>query len=353
MLTLVNQTPVPARLHVVPAKKFQRLGMLVAKATFRFADGKTQLDTQEPYAILDDDEETELGPLPSDMTPPQGTVFEVVVHGNAHAPGGAPVPEMTVGLRVGTHEQRMRVVGDRKWVEGPHGLAATKPVAFTTMPLVWQRAFGGRCEVWIDKDAMMPFAHDLNPLGRGFDPRPGAVALCRQLRAPEGFPVLDDPALLPNLEQPDAPIRARDDAPIPWCWAAIPTGIGMRAVTTIERLKGSKPSDPDHDPLQENAQRAHPVWRLPPLSPNARVTLKGLTPSGSETFTLPRMRVVADYVLGGPERSGTIECRPYRLHLFPEEARFTLSFYKPFGIEPMCWKDTSMRLRLEEGWHTP
>jgi hypothetical protein len=350
VLTLVNQTPVPANLHLARVRKFQRVGILVAKATFRFEDGKTVLDTQDPHAILTDDLETELGFLPEDLRPPREPGCEVIVLGMAHAPGDEPVSETIVKVRVGSTEQRLRVVGDRKWVKGAHGFQATKPAPFRSMPLVWERAFGGRCDVWVDAEAVVEITHELNARGRGFDPRPAAQALCQTLRAPEGFPVLDDPMDLPNLEHPEHPVLRRDDTPAPWCWATIPGDIGMRAAISMQRLKANEPA-PDADPVEEIAMRAHPTWRLEPLAAASRVSLHGLTPSGTETFTIPRIKVVADYVLGGPERSGTIGCHPYRLIVLPEEQRFTLSFCAHFTIDPVCWEDTSMRLRLEEGWH--
>ena len=351
MLELVNQTPVPAHLHVARVRKFTRSGVLVAKVTFRFEDGKTMLDTQDPHPILEDDVETELGTLPEDLHPPRGPGFEVILHGMAHAPPGQPVPEMSVGLRVGTTEHRLRVVGDRKWVAGAHGFQATNPAPFAKMPLVWERAFGGRCDVWIDKDAVVEVEHELNARGKGFDPRPPAEALCARLRAPAGFPVLDDPLHLPNLEHPAQPVQTRDDAPRPWCWATIPQGIGMRNVLAIERLQSRQPTPPDLDPIEEIAWRAHPIWRLPLPAAATNITLRGLTPLGNESFSLPRIRVAADYILGGPDRSGTLACRPYRLILLPEERRFTLAFCAHFTIDPVCWTDTSMRLRLEEGWY--
>ncbi len=350
MLKLVNFTPVPAALHCAPRKKFQRIGVLVAKATFRTDGERVELDTQDPLPILRDDQATSLGILPKDLDPPQTPGCEVIVLGKARAPQGQAVEQMTVALRVGTVERRMVVTGDRTWIEGPHGFRPTRPVPFTEMTLDWDRAFGGTCKVWVDTDAVLEVANSLNARGRGFDPRPVGRAVCQTLRAPPGFPVIDDPAWLPNLEDPEHLVRNRGDEPVPWCWATIPADIGMRCSEAMLAAKLRRPLPVIRDPGETIAGRAHPVWRLAALEAGARVVLHGFHAAGPRALRLPRIRICADYVLT-PDRSGTVECRPYRLLLLPEEDRFCLCFCKHFVVDPIGWGDNSFRLRLEEGWY--
>ena len=69
-MRLVNTTPVPAKL--MTAQLFgatHRIGMVVAKATFHIGPRGTELDTQDPWPLLDEDRATELGIVPRDDLP--------------------------------------------------------------------------------------------------------------------------------------------------------------------------------------------------------------------------------------------------------------------------------------------
>lgn len=113
---------------------------------------------------------------------------EVLVFGRAYAVGGEPTVATQVRLRVGDEaapliDKRINVAGDRVWERnGP-----SAPTPFVTMPLSWDRAFGGD-----------GFAD--NPDGRGV----GAVTV-------DGREIVR----LPNLEEPGRWIRNKSDRPSP------------------------------------------------------------------------------------------------------------------------------------------
>ncbi len=107
--------------------------------------------------------------------------------------------EVSVGFRVGPVQKIVRVVGDRFWVKGSGGgPAMTAPRPFERMPLTWERAFGG----W-DRGDPDPNKHSFeprNPVGTGF-----------RLRWWEA----EKAVRLPNLEDPQQPIRDFADRPPP------------------------------------------------------------------------------------------------------------------------------------------
>jgi len=124
---------------------------------------------------------------------------DILLRGLAHAPGGRPAREVDVTLRVGSIAKTVRVFGDRVWEAGVLKARPSEPAPFETMPLIYERAFGG-----VDTDPVDPAKVDFeprNPVGRGLVPtnaRAGA----------EGRP-------LPNLEDPSALIRGPKDRPAP------------------------------------------------------------------------------------------------------------------------------------------
>lgn len=79
-------------------------------------------------------------PLDMGMPKPRG---EVVVFGEAVAPGGQPVTQMAVEFGVGPVRKKLTVLGDRHWELTNDGPIFTRPLPFQTMPLTWDRAYGG------------------------------------------------------------------------------------------------------------------------------------------------------------------------------------------------------------------
>lgn len=104
---------------------------------------------------------------------------EYLVIGAAHAPGGAAVQAIGVGVQFGPLQKRLVVHGERRWEGRTAGAAA----AFRRVPLDWSHAYGGP-----------RFA--ANPLGRGH---------------------ADDPAStqLPCVEYPERVVVARGDIGTP------------------------------------------------------------------------------------------------------------------------------------------
>lgn len=123
---------------------------------------------------------------------------DVTLTGTAHAPSGR-APFMAVRFRLGSEEngfdRRLIVFGDRRWTPGLLGDAASLPEPFTALPLVYERAFGGK-------------GVESNPVGTGHR----SVAVRGEI------------ARLPNLEDPSHLIMSHDEAPQPVGFGPIPAG---------------------------------------------------------------------------------------------------------------------------------
>ena len=123
---------------------------------------------------------------------------DVVLVGHAYATSGRAT-WLDVSLAVGPVNRIVRVFGDRSWTSTMGRWVATAALPFERMPLVYERAFGGR-------DLTRPEAADTefdarNPVGVGFLSKKHGVVR-------EGAP-------LPNLEDPYEPISTPTDRPQP------------------------------------------------------------------------------------------------------------------------------------------
>lgn len=117
---------------------------------------------------------------------PYKLATDVVLNGAVHAPGGAPVHELVATLAVGSARKDVAVIGDRVAHHRDGGAPTfSDPAPFTTMPLRYERAYGG---IDIYSDPKVPCAYARNHLGRGF-------AVANVPRAVEGL-------ALPNFEDP-------------------------------------------------------------------------------------------------------------------------------------------------------
>ena len=358
---LVNTTPIPASLTLtdIPGRE-QRFGMIIAKATFRIEPTGTALETQDPVPLFEDDEKTELGLMPRDNLPRADSAFEVILLGAARAPDNRLVPAMNVALQVGTHRKQLRVFGDRVWQETPpDGHRISVPGPFTRMPLTYERAFGGCAEVLLDADSPALVVDPVNPYGRGLNVARKAEQLAEALYTADGYPVYDRARSLPNVEDPDHLIADWDDAPPPACWATVPMSSGYQAARSVDPDAASPDAaeDPSVDfdappPTTEHVfHRAHSDWLIPTPQPRTAVVIEGMAPEGALRFTLPPLRVFADYAVG--DRTGQRELTPQTLVLLPEERRFYIVFRHLFDVTYDPEQNRRMRLQLDTGALAP
>jgi len=175
--------------------KGQRHAVIMAKAEYELVEGELVLGSAEledaAKLTLEADDpagEPDVALVKSSEQAPTKPKADVLLFGTAYAPGGAEAAGVRTLLRVSRSsgeaviEKEIDVVGDRVWMsDGTRG----DILPFTSMPMTWERAFGGPGD-------------KLNPAGVG---RRG------------------DP--LPNLERPDRPVESRDAKIEPTCYAAV------------------------------------------------------------------------------------------------------------------------------------
>ncbi len=69
---------------------------------------------------------------------------EALIAGSCHQPNGIAAPTCTVSMRVGPIFKQLLVLGDRLWTPlGDSFAEHAAPTPFVSMPIVWERAFGG------------------------------------------------------------------------------------------------------------------------------------------------------------------------------------------------------------------
>lgn len=348
-MRLVNTTPIPARCFVGPGDGGSRIGLLVAKATFELRRGQTprlSVDRVEPIRAAD--EETELGCLPADTTPRRAGTFEVILLGRAHPPSGRVATRVAVALSIGAVRRELVVSGDRAWSHQGGRARPTEPAPMSAVPLIWENAFGGSAQVWLDPGRTLEIHHPLNRRGRGFDPTPAMRRIPQSLGVAPGYPATRYVRSLPSIEDPAVAISSWEDAPRPTCWATVPRDIGL--ATLAARRYASDTAE--HDGLDRIYDRAHPDWIIHVPRRAAWVHLRGVDPGGDHGFALPEVRVLADYELAqGGDARGTIELAPRMLVLQPERASFSIVYRKCFTFERRGPADARcLRMRVEEGW---
>jgi len=206
MLEIRNRTPY----HVVLVPGMDRDGRefatVVIKGTFDLdaarGSGQPLPRADEPMPVVPADEfhgepDSSSVKYESDLGPAK-TGTDVVLVGHAHAPR-KPAPQVDVTVEAGPLSKTVRVFGDRRWSRTLGLTRRSEPEPFETMPLVYERAFGGADLSHRDesKHAWEP----RNPVGVGFT------------TAGQGDHLDNLP--LPNLEDPGVLIGKVKDKPPP------------------------------------------------------------------------------------------------------------------------------------------
>jgi uncharacterized protein YjbI with pentapeptide repeats len=171
---------------------------IIVKAAYRLVPDGMAIFDEDNKPVASGDFPAEPGtPLryASDFVPYKPKADFLVI-GAAHAPDGKPVKACRVSIMIGDYAKSLAIFGDRRWMWGPLGASPGEPEPFVTLPLGYERAFGGP-------------GFRRNPIGRGADVGPGQP--------------------LPNIERLDDLITQSTHSPDP-------AGFGPLAMTWQPRM---------------------------------------------------------------------------------------------------------------------
>jgi len=225
---------------------------------------------------------------------------------------------MDVSLSVGALRKAVRVFGERVWKTGTRELSysISEPQPFETMPLVWERAFGG-----IEQTVRPVAAEVRNPIGTGFRTSEVQQSIAG--------------VRLPNLEDPASPITTWNQRPQPAGFAPVCAHWEPRrsyaGTYDEEWQKHRAPYLPkDFDP--RFLQLAPPgLVAAGYLKGGEPVELRGVTRSGMMRFRLPQAKLKVTYQLDDSPQE-----RPAHLDtviMEPELSRFTLTWRSVFPCD--------------------
>lgn len=257
-----NYTPYPAHLFRGCVDDDRILACAMVRATYDIVDGALRPAGEQAWPVSPGPWDGPHGPMPGDQRFVRGGV-DVMVFGSARSPGGRAAPKIDVEMRVGpSWRARLVAWGERTWQRRGGRLVPGEPEPVREVPLVLARAYGGK-DRWDGID--MPYPD--NPDGRGY--------YLEEERARGG--------LLPNLEDPDAPLRAWDDRPEPVGTGACPQQFGPRVRRGIELDEGGG----IRQIRPEFWNDAFPKMIAPRAWPGDRVEVHGVRHDGVLAFTLP------------------------------------------------------------------
>jgi hypothetical protein len=284
MLQLKNETPFKAQIMLLPDRSGIDTLYTIVKATFTISESLGLAEEQVSVTLADQyfGEPTSSSIRAASDVSIGKPSTDVVINGSAWARSGTPTWQMDISASVGPVAKTLRVFADRVWDVGSGVASAAWLAPFERMPILWERAFGGR-----DVTEKGPVMEARNPAGTGFRASDGAKPLA-------GMP-------LPNVEDPNAPISSWKDAPAPAGFSAVPSHWVPRrnyAGTYDEAWQKSRaPYLPaDFDP--RFCQVASVGLVTPqPLAGGEEVVLQGMTPNGLLRFWLPVVRLAVAYRL--------------------------------------------------------
>lgn len=191
MWLLTNNTPFAAERTWVRDQNGAEIWIVAVKGSFVIESGGRQ--------ILDK-EQAEVSRVPEFIGEPGHSSIlcdsdlvhtksrtDVLLHGHAYSPGGRPATKVDVRLKLANINKTLRVFGDRKIKQSVIGIGLSRPLPFTRMPILYERAFGGTD------------LRDENPKRHGWEPRnPVGVGFAMRKAHIIG-------SVAPNVEFPRSP----------------------------------------------------------------------------------------------------------------------------------------------------
>lgn len=310
MLQLKNHTPFAPAINLFPDERGVDTLFVVIKATFQLGNTLSVAEEQVPPVLADEfwgDPITSSIKYASDvhLTKPS---TDVILVGRAWAPQGQQATQIDARLVVAERQGTVRVSGNRFWRND--SVTTTEP--FSSMPIVYEYAFGGIHEVDPAKPEIL--AEERNPIGRGFRGK-------RSSKEMEGMP-------LPNIEDPQCPVDKSGDKAWPAGFAFMaPAWLPRRSYAGTYDEAWQKQRAPylpeDFNPRFFNI--AHPNFIYDRyLRGGEPVALDNLSRQGTVRFNLPVCRLAAKVRVAGQNETPPLNLETVLIE--PEQDRLCMTW---------------------------
>ncbi|MGI9499984.1 MAG: DUF2169 family type VI secretion system accessory protein [Geminicoccaceae bacterium] len=202
---------------------------------------------------------------------------DLLVNGSAHAPHGQPADKVQVAVKLGRWFKTFNVVGDRIWEQRGATLPSV-PERFATMPITYDRAFGGVDDV--DPHDELPDSYGTNPVGRGWHRQ-------RNRSRVFGHPVANTEAIRDPIREPWGGYQPQGFGVIGRNWKVRYPFAGTYDQDWIDHTFPFLPADFD----DRYYQAAPEDQQIAPPQGGEKVQLLNLTPEGRTRFLLPTVDV--------------------------------------------------------------
>ncbi len=336
MWQLDNRTPFAAERTWVRGRDGAEIWLVAVKCTFEIRpDGTTVIAAEQPSVTMAPEYLDPATPMQSSLKHDMDLVrtklrTDVVVLGHAYAPRGVAVDSLDAGFRVGPVTKMLRITGDRVWRQR----RMSRPVPFSKMPLVYERAFGGHDLA--SRGTPKPQWDPRNPIGTGFALSASGV----------------EDLALPNLEYPDRLIARWDDRPDPACFGPIcahwQPRVGLAGSYDEKWQRERFPLLPlDFD---DRHYQCAPADQQAPgfLAGGEPVLLHHLTPAGELRFALPRVVLGFETFFTTGERQLHERPKLHTVVIEPDQPRVSLVWHSALPCHPKVHKLEKTRIFAKE-----
>ncbi|MDA8140076.1 MAG: DUF2169 domain-containing protein [Desulfobacteraceae bacterium] len=278
-MNIINKTSFPTETIPNKGPDGKHFVTIIVKGTFATKHGQVaaRADDQMPIAYSDEPFDPKKGgsiKFEADLAPFKPRA-DIVLVGHAYALPGALVNSLDAAIKVGVHGKTLRIYGNRFWrcpaLSAPR---PSEPEAFTKMPMVYEKAFGG-----------------MDKLNGGYCPE-NMVGIGYWSKVDRKI-IQEKP--LPNIEDPKALIQSPEDKPKPVgfgyygrAWAPRAGYLG----TYDENWRKQRAPEPPLDFKYDYHNAAHPDLQIKGyLRGDEPVSLHNLTPDGTLQFRLPGVSI--------------------------------------------------------------
>jgi hypothetical protein len=262
---------------------------------------------------------------------------DVLLLGSAYAPQGKPATRVSVGLKAGSLTKSFAVVGDRGWEAGITGISPGRPTPFLTMPVSYDRAFGGLDNFHTDLNKHS--AYRPNPVGVGYHERLGSDLV-------DGTPMPNTEELNHSVTTPNGRHAPMAFGPMGRGWEPRYKLAGTYDQNWIDNIFPFLPTDFD----EAYFQAAPADQQMSYLKGGEEVMLANLTPEGRTYFRLPTVDMPVVFF---PKKGGKEETRAVidTLIIEPDLGRFTLTWRVSRPLKKNIFEVAQVLVgKMSRGW---